>query len=84
MASDVCPIILSDDEEAQPTPAAAASPVHTSRGVGSGGAATPPSSEEYDYTAVENDIDLNDVSLHESDIEEGDVFAENLERYTGE
>ena len=41
------------------------------------------SSEEYDYTAPENEIDLNDVSLHESDLEDQDIFADNLKRFTG-
>ena len=41
------------------------------------------SSEEYDYTAPENEIDLNDVSLHESDLDDQDIFAENLKRFTG-
>ena len=41
------------------------------------------SSEEYEYDPAEDDVDLNDVSLHASDIEEGDIFADDLKKFTG-
>ncbi|KAF0301650.1 NFATC2-interacting protein [Amphibalanus amphitrite] len=85
MASEV-PIVLSDDEEGPPAPADGpplgdgAAPVTGPSPDAAAGGYTPHSSEEFDYSAAADEVDLNNVSLHESDIEEGDIFAENLQR----
>ncbi|XP_043232800.1 uncharacterized protein CG4449-like [Amphibalanus amphitrite] len=87
MASEV-PIVLSDDEEGPPAPADGpplgdgAAPLTGPSPDPVAGGHTPHSSEEFDYSAAADEVDLNNVSLHESDIEEGDIFAENLQRYT--
>ena len=83
-----CAIEISDDE-GTPTPAdESLAPDEGSKMNGShlnhdSDAHSNHSSEEYDYPAPEDEVNLNDVSLHASDLEGEDIFADNFKRYTG-